>query len=69
MPEGLEDVSRYPYLVAELVRRGWNDEDLKKVVGLNFVRVFAEAERVAARLSRERPPSTASFETFDRSPR
>ena len=69
MPEGLEDVSRYPHLIAELVRRGWKDADLKKLVGLNFVRVFAEAEAVAARLQRERPPSTATFETLDGRPR
>jgi len=69
MPEGLEDVSRYPHLIAELVRRGWKDADLKKLAGLNFVRVFAEAEAVAARLQRERPPSTATFETLDGRPR
>jgi len=66
MPEGLEDVSRYPHLIAELIRRGWNDADLKKLVGLNFVRAFAEAEAVAARLSKERPPSNATFESLDR---
>ncbi len=65
MPEGLEDVSRYPHLIAELVRRGWSDTDLKKLAGLNFVRAFAEAEAVAARLQKERPPSNASFEALD----
>jgi membrane dipeptidase len=65
MPEGLEDVSRYPYLIAELVRRGWKDDDLKKLVGQNFVRAFAQAEAVAARLQKERPPSTATFEDLD----
>jgi membrane dipeptidase len=69
MPTGLEDVSRYPHLLAELVRRGWTDEDLKKVAGLNFVRAFARAEAVAERLSRERPPSTATFEGLDRARR
>ena len=61
MPEGLEDVTRYPYLIAELVRRGWKDEDLKKIAGLNFVRAFQKAEEVAARLQKERPASTATF--------
>jgi membrane dipeptidase len=65
MPEGLEDVSRYPFLIAELVRRGWKDEDLEKLVGRNFIRAFARAEEVAARLQRERPASTASFEALD----
>ena len=66
MPEGLEDVSRYPYLIAELVRRGWKDEDLEKLAGRNFIRAFAQAEAVAARLQRERPPSNATFEDLDR---
>jgi membrane dipeptidase len=65
MPDGLEDVSRYPHLIAELVRRGFKDEDLKKIAGLNFVRAFAQAETVAARLQKERPASLADFEELD----
>jgi membrane dipeptidase len=65
MPAGLEDVSRYPYLFAELVRRGWKDEDLKKLAGGNLVRAFAGAEAAAARLQRERPPSSATIEGLD----
>ncbi|MEX0692291.1 MAG: dipeptidase [Gemmatimonadales bacterium] len=65
VPVGLEDVSTYPALVAELLRRGWSDGDVKKVVGLNALRVMAEAERVAARLQRERAPSTAQIEILD----
>jgi membrane dipeptidase len=64
-PVGLEDVSRYPYLIAELIRRGWKDEDLKKVAGTNLIRVMAQAEVVAARLQKERPPSTATREALD----
>lgn len=69
MPAGLEDVSRYPYLFAELVRRGWKDDDLKKLAGLNLVRAFAQAETVATRLQKERPPSTATLEARDGSGR
>jgi membrane dipeptidase len=65
MPEGLEDVSRYPHLFAELVRRGWKDEDLKKLAGLNLVRAMRRAEEVAARLRKESPPSNATFEGLD----
>jgi membrane dipeptidase len=65
MPVGLEDVSRYPYLFAELIRRGWKDDALEKLAGGNLVRVLGEAERVAARLRKERPPSTATFEALD----
>jgi membrane dipeptidase len=64
-PRGLEDVSTFPALVAELLRRGWSDGDVKRVIGLNVLRVMREAERVAARLQRERPASTAQIEIVD----
>jgi membrane dipeptidase len=48
MPEGLEDVSRYPALFAELARRGYSEEDLAKVAGRNVLRVMRAAEAVAA---------------------
>jgi len=48
VPRGLEDVSKFPDLVAELLRRGWSEADVKQVVGLNALRVMREAERVAA---------------------
>jgi len=50
--QGLEDVSTYPALFAELARRGWSDRDLRKLAGENFLRVFAQAEAVSARLRR-----------------
>ncbi len=50
--EGLEDVSTYPALFAELARRGWSDDDLRRLAGENFLRVFARAEAVAKRLQR-----------------
>jgi membrane dipeptidase len=49
-PDGLEDVSCYPALLAELLRRGYTEEDVKKVAGLNLLRVMREAEQVSARL-------------------
>lgn len=47
-PAGLEDVSRYPALFAELADRGYTDEDLTKIAGRNVLRVMRAAERVAA---------------------
>lgn len=47
---GLEDVSRYPALLAELLRRGYTRTEIKKVAGLNLLRVLAQAEKVSARL-------------------
>lgn len=51
--EGLEDVSTFPALFAELARRGWSDSDLRKLAGENFLRVFAQAETISKRLQRE----------------
>ncbi len=49
VPVGLEDVSKFPDLLAELARRGWSDEDLAKLAGGNLLRVLREAEVVANR--------------------
>jgi membrane dipeptidase len=64
-PEGLEDVSTFPALFAELVRRGWSDADLKKLAGENVIRALRQAAQVAARLQRERPASTATIQQLD----
>jgi len=53
VPVGLEDVSKFPDLIAELLRRGWTETDAKKVAGLNTLRVMRDAERVAAELRRQ----------------
>ncbi|GFF59388.1 putative dipeptidase CPC735_014430 [Aspergillus udagawae] len=49
-PDGLHDVSCYPALVAGLLQRGVAEEDVKRVMGLNVIRVLEEVERVAAKL-------------------
>jgi membrane dipeptidase len=66
VPTGLEDVSKYPALVAELLRRGWPEADVNKALGLNALRVMRRAEDVAARLQKQRQPSTATIEQLDR---
>ena len=65
VPDGLEDVSRYPALFEELRDRGYSDEDLGMVAGRNVLRVLREAERAGSRLRRERPPSMATIEQLD----
>ena len=50
--QGLEDVSKFPDLFAELARRGWSDSDLRKLAGENLLRVFAQAEAVSKRMQR-----------------
>ncbi|MEX2574435.1 MAG: dipeptidase [Balneolaceae bacterium] len=64
LPAGLEDVSSYPDLFAELLRRGYAEEDLKKIAGLNVLRAMREAENVSAGLRVERPPSGAVIGDF-----
>jgi membrane dipeptidase len=65
VPVGLEDVSTFPALFAELIRRGWSDGDLRKLAGQNVLRVLRAAESVAARLQRELPPSTRTIRELD----
>ena len=52
-PQGLSDVSMYPNLFAELIRRGWSDADIKKLAGENALRALEQAEGVAARLRKK----------------
>jgi membrane dipeptidase len=57
----LDNVSTYPRLTAELLKRGYSEADIKKILGLNVLRVLREAEKVSKRLQAERGPSTAVF--------
>ena len=65
---GLEDVSKYPDLTAELLKRGYKDDDIKKILGLNMLRVMRQVEKVAAGLQKTRQPSTATIEQLDKVP-
>jgi membrane dipeptidase len=49
-PTGLEDVSTYPILIEELLRRGLSEQDIRKICGENLFRVWSEVERTAAQL-------------------
>ena len=63
--QGLEDVSKYPDLTAELLARGYKDDEVKKVLGLNVLRAWRQAEQAAARLQKTRGPSTVTMGTGD----
>jgi membrane dipeptidase len=65
-PEGLESVAAYPSVFAELIRRGYDDEQLEGIAGLNVLRVMRKAEAVAARLQKEKPPSDVRIEEADK---
>jgi membrane dipeptidase len=60
-PAGLNSVSGYPLVFAELIRRGWNDADLGKLAGGNVLRVMRQAEAVSKSM-RDEPPSLAVLE-------
>lgn len=64
-PQGLEDVSTYPNLIAELLGRGWSEADLAKLTWGNAVRVLRDAEAVAADLRTTQAPSIATIEQLD----
>ena len=64
-PEGLDSVADFPNVFAELIRRGYTDEQLKGIAGLNVLRVMRKVEAVAARLQKERPASDVHIEEVD----
>ena len=64
-PVGLEDVSTYPALFAELSRRGWTEADMAKVAGENLLRVMREAEHTSRVLRRTRSASTKTIQELD----
>lgn len=56
MAEGLDDVTRYPYLFAELLRRKYSDDDVRKIAGRNHLRALRQVEQVAAELQKSEGP-------------
>ncbi|MCX4906080.1 dipeptidase [Streptomyces sp. NBC_00878] len=64
-PDGLDDVSGYPNLIAELLDRGWSTTDLAKLTWQNAVRVLGAAEDVSREEQSRRGPSNATLEQLD----
>ena len=65
LPEGLQDVSCYPALIAELQRRGWSEADCGQLASGNILRVMREAAAAAEAISARRGPSQARIEDLD----
>jgi membrane dipeptidase len=65
LPAGLEDVSTYPDLFAELLKRGYSEEELRKIAGENMLRVLRGVEETAERLRQEREPSEVLISDFE----
>jgi membrane dipeptidase len=65
LPTGLEDVSGYPRLIAELAGRGWSDAELGKLTSGNALRVLRDAEDAARQLRARRGPSLATLSELD----
>jgi membrane dipeptidase len=61
VPLGMEDVSTYPVVTAELLRRGYKDDDIKKILGQNILRVMRAVEGVSKKLQAERGASPMLF--------
>jgi membrane dipeptidase len=68
-PEGLEDVSKFPYLIAALIDRGWSDPALEKLCGGNILRLMKSVERLGEVLRATEPPRTGRIEDYDPVPR
>jgi len=64
-PDGLEDVSRFPHLLAALIRRGYEDTAIAKIASRNFVRVFRAVERIGKELRETEVPLVGRVEDFD----
>ena len=65
VPIGLEDVSKYPALTAELISREYSDEDILNILGRNVLRVMRKVEDTAQRIQLDRGPSEALIEDLD----
>lgn len=65
LPVGLEDVSCYPNLMVELFKRGYSDDEVAKVIGLNILRVMRDVEKVSKVLRETESPSDALIEDLD----
>ncbi|KAL5640895.1 hypothetical protein ACGC1H_001393 [Rhizoctonia solani] len=65
VPEGLEDVSKYPALFAELIRRGWSRAELEGLASKNFLRVFRGVEEVSKEMKEETLPSMMLYDKRD----
>ena len=61
MAEGLENPSTFPLLFAELMRRGYSDQDLRKIASQNLLRAMRVMEQTAKRLQKERSPSLSDM--------
>lgn len=64
-PAQLDDVAGYPHLIAELLGRGWTEDDLAKLTWRNAVRVLRDAESVGRDLRQRRGPSVATIDALD----
>jgi membrane dipeptidase len=59
LPEGMEDISKLPTLTFELMKRGYSDTNIKKILGENLLRVMTRVEHVAA--SQDKKPTKSSY--------
>jgi membrane dipeptidase len=58
MPEGMEDVSYLPKITEALLRKGYSEQDIRKILGENTIRLLGEVERVSQQLRAQKPASS-----------
>ncbi len=58
-------MSRFPHLLAELIRRGYKDSAIAKIASHNFVRVFRNVEKIGKELRKTEAPRVGRIEDFD----
>ena len=63
-PDGLEHVGRFPYLFAELLKRGFSERDLSKIANRNVLRVMRAVERIGRASRAAREPAVGRLEDF-----
>jgi membrane dipeptidase len=54
MPEGLEDASKLPRITEALLRKGYSESDVRKILGENTLRILEQAEKVSAEMQSQR---------------
>jgi membrane dipeptidase len=65
LPDGLEDVACYPALIAELLARGWDQDECIQLIGGNILRALRKSEAVSRSLSAQRGPATVGIGDHD----
>jgi membrane dipeptidase len=65
-PEGMDSAADLPKITQELMARGYSAEDMNKILGGNFLRVFEKVQEVSRQLQSESRPRISEKQPFDK---